>query len=96
VSQGPSEDAALVLRSVKVNGQSAWISAYRDHLSIVQSDGTRDIPINALARVSHRTGMRSRLNLVLQSGEELVIRGLKAKDVPRAYWIIVQLASKGS
>ena len=96
MSQGPSEDAALVLRSVKVNGQSAWISAYRDHLSIVQSDGTRDIPINALARVSHRTGMRSRLNLVLQSGEELVIRGLKAKDVPRAYWIIVQLASKGS
>ena len=36
------------------------------------------------------------LNLVLMSGEELVIRGLKAKDVPRAYWIIVQLASKKS
>jgi hypothetical protein len=94
VSEEPQEDAALVLRSVKVNGQSAWISAYRDHLSIVQSDGTRDIPINAIARVSHRTGLRSRLSLVLQSGEELVIRGLKAKDVPRAYWIIVQLASK--
>ncbi len=96
MSEEPSEAAALVLRSVKVNGHSAWISAYRDHLSIVQSDGTREIPINALARVSHRTGMRSRLNLVLQSGEELVIRGLKAKDVPRAYWIIVQLASKTS
>jgi len=96
VSEEPSEDAALVMRSVKVNGQSAWVSAYRDHLSIVQGDGTRDIPINAIARVSHRTGMRSRLNLVLQSGEELVIRGLKAKDVPRAYWIIVQLASKKS
>jgi hypothetical protein len=96
VSEEPSEDAALVMRSVKVNGQSAWVSAYRDHLSIVQSDGTRDIPINAIARVSHRTGVRSRLNLVLMSGEELVIRGLKAKDVPRAYWIIVQLASKKS
>ena len=96
MSEQPSDHAALVLRSVKVNGRSAWLSAYRDHLSIVQSDGTRDIPINAIARVSHRTGMRSRLNVVLQSGEELVIRGLKAKDVPRAYWIIVQLASKKS
>jgi hypothetical protein len=96
VTEGPLEDAALVLRSVKVNGQRALISAYSDHLSIVQSDGTRDIPINAIARVSHRTGMRSRLNLVLQSGEELVIRGLKAKDVTRAYWILVQLASRGT
>jgi hypothetical protein len=76
-----------------VNGHSAWVSAYTDHLSIVESDGTRNIPIHAIARVSHRTGMRSRLNLVLQSGEELVIRGLKAKDVPRAYRIIVRLAS---
>ena len=90
----PREDATLVLQTVKVNGNGALISAYSDHLSIVQSDGTRDIPIHAIARVSHRTGMRTRLNLFLQSGEELVIRGLKAKDVQRAYWIIVQLASK--
>jgi hypothetical protein len=90
----PREDAALVLQTVKVNGSSALVSAYSDHLSIVQSDGTRTIPINAIARISHRTGLRSRLNLVLQSGEEVVIRGLKAKDVQRAYWIIVQLASR--
>jgi hypothetical protein len=93
VPEEQSEDAALVLRSVKVNGRSAWLSAYADHLSIVQSDGTRDIPIQSLARVSHRTGMRSRLTLVLKSGEELVVRGLKARDVPRAYRIIVRLAA---
>ena len=91
---GNDEDAALVLRTVKVNGHGAVLSAYSDHLSIVQSDGTRDIPIHAIARISHRTGMRSRLTLVLQSGEELEVRRLKAKDVTRAYGILVQLASK--
>jgi hypothetical protein len=94
VPEPPNEDAALVLRSVKVNGHSAWVSAYTDHLSIVESDGTRNIPIHAIARVSHRTGLRGKLTLVLQSGEELLIRGLKTRDVQRAYWIIVQLASK--
>jgi hypothetical protein len=94
VPEPEQEDAVLVLRTVKVNGHSAVVSAYSDHVSIVQSDGTREIPIHAIARISHRTGMRSRLTLVLQTGEELVIRRLKAKDVQRAYWIFVQLASR--
>jgi hypothetical protein len=93
VPEPAKQDAALVLQSVKVNGRSAWFSAYTDHLSIVGSDGTRDIPIGQVARISHRTGLRSRLDLVLHDGEVLSIRGLKARDVPKAYRILVRLAT---
>ena len=50
----------------------------------------------AVARIAHRTGMRSRLDLVLHSGERLVIRGLKARDVVKAYRILVRLAADAS
>jgi hypothetical protein len=87
-------DAALVLQSVKVNGRSAWFSAYTDHLSIVRSDGTRNIPIREVARITNRIGMRTgRIGLVLVDGEQIVIRGVRARDVPIAYQILVRLAS---
>ena len=89
----PKEDAALVLQSVKVNGRAAWFSAYSDHLSIVTSDGTEDIPIRRVARISHRTGLRSRLDLAMVDGEVVSIRGLKARDVPTAYRVLVRLAA---
>jgi hypothetical protein len=93
VPEEPKEDAALVLQTVKVNGHSAWFSAYTDRLTIVESDGTREIPIRSVARISHRTGTRSKLVLDLHSGDALVIRGLKPRDTQRAYRILVQLAS---
>ena len=85
-----------MLQTVKVNGHSALVSAYSDQLTIVQSDGTRHVPIRQIARISHRTGMRTRIDLVLQTGEVLTIRGLKHRDVQQAYRIMVRLASTGS
>jgi hypothetical protein len=93
VPEPPNEDAALVLQTVKVNGRAAWFSAYSDRLTIVESDGTRSIPIRQVARISHRTGLRTRLDLVLKDGEVVSIRGLKARDVQQAYRILVRLAA---
>jgi hypothetical protein len=88
-----SEEAALVLNSVKVNNRSALVSAFSDRLVIVESSGTRVIPISELARITHKNGVRSgRLGIVTADGEELVIRGLRARDTPAAYQILVRLA----
>jgi hypothetical protein len=87
------EEAALVLNSVKVNNRSALVSAFADRLVIVESSGTRVIPISELARITHKNGVRSgKLGIVTAAGEELVIRGLRARDTPTAYQILVRLA----
>lgn len=88
------DEAALVLNSVKVNNRSALVSAFPDRLVIVDSGGTRAIPIGDLARITHKAGIRSgKLGIVTADGEELVIRGLRARDTPTAYQILVRLAS---
>lgn len=88
------EEAALVLNSVKVNNRSALVSAFPDRLVIVDSNGTRAIPIGELARITHKAGVRSgKLGIVTMDGEELEIRGLRARDTPTAYQILVRLAS---
>ena len=88
------DEAALVLSSVKVNRRSALVSAFPDRLVIVDSTGTRNIPIRDLARITHKAGVRTgRLGIVTVDGEELVIRGLRARDTPTAYQVLVQLAS---
>lgn len=88
------DDAALVLQSVKVNGRTALVSAFTDRLMIVTGDGTRTIPIGDLARVTHKMGVRSgRIGIVTVDGEELLIRGLRTRDTPTAYQVIVRLAS---
>lgn len=88
------EEAALVLKSVKVNNRSALVSAFPDRLVIVDSSGTRAIPIGALARITHKAGVRSgKLGIVTMDGEVLQIRGLRARDTPTAYQILVRLVS---
>jgi len=88
------EEAALVLQSVKVNNRTALVSAFRDRLVIVDGDGTRAIPIGDLARITHKAGLRSgRLGITTVDGEELVIRGLRSRDTPTAYQVLVRLAS---
>lgn len=88
------DEAALVLNSVKVNNRSALVSAFPDRLVIVDGGGTRAIPIGDLARITHKAGIRSgKLGIVTADGEELVIRGLRARDTPTAYQILVRLAS---
>jgi ABC-type hemin transport system substrate-binding protein len=88
------EEAALVLRSVKVNNRAALVSAFPDRLVIVDGNGTRNIPIRELARITHKAGLRAgRLGIVTVDGEELIIRGLRASDTPTAYQVLVQLAS---
>jgi hypothetical protein len=87
------EEAALVLNAVKVNNRSALVSAFSDRLVVVDRDGTRTIPIGELARITHKNGVRTgRLGIVTADGEELVIRGLRARDTPAAYQILVRLA----
>ncbi|MGZ4688120.1 MAG: hypothetical protein ACXVKA_01705 [Acidimicrobiia bacterium] len=87
------EAAALILRSVKVNNRTALVSAFTDRLVIVDRNGTRAIPIADLARITHKAGLRSgRLGIVTVDGEQLVIRGLRSRDTPTAYQVLVRLA----
>jgi hypothetical protein len=89
-----SEDAALVLQKIKVNGRAAVLSAFDDRLMLVTGDGTRTIPIGDLARIAHKAGVRTgRLMITLTDGELLVVRGLRSRDTPTAYTILVRLAS---
>ena len=88
------EDAVLILNSVKVNGRAALVSAFPDRLVIVDRDGTHTIPIGDLARVTHRNGVRSgRLGIVTTEGREFSIRGLRSRDTPTAFQLLVRLAS---
>jgi hypothetical protein len=87
------EEAALILNSVKVNGRAALVSAFTNRLVVVDSTGTRVIPIGDLARITHKSGVRSgRIAIVTVDGEELLIRGLRARDTPTAYQVLVRLA----
>jgi hypothetical protein len=88
------EDAAvLVLNSVKVNGRTALVSAFNDRLVVVDRNGTRHIPIGDLARITHKSGLRTgQIGIVTVDGEEIAIRGLRANETPTAYQILVRLA----
>lgn len=87
------DEAALILKSVKVNGRAALVSAFTNRLVIVDSTGTRVIPIGDLARITNKSGVRSgRIGIFTVEGEELVIRGLRARDTPTAYQVLVRLA----
>ncbi len=88
------EEAALVLHSVKVNNRTALFSAFPDRLVVVDRDGTRTIPIRDLARITHKSGLRTgRIGIVTVNGDELVIRGLRASDTPAAYQVLVRLVT---
>jgi hypothetical protein len=90
---GVDEEAALILSSVKVNGRAALVSAFTNRLVIVDGSGTRVIPIGDLARITHKSGLRcGRIGNVTGDAEELVIRGLRARDTPTAYQVLVRLA----
>lgn len=87
------DEAAIILNSVKVNGRAALVSAFTNRLVIVDSKGTRVIPIGDLARITHKSGVRSgRIGIVTVDGEELMIKGLRASDTPTAYQVLVRLA----
>ncbi len=89
-----SDEAALVLQTVKVNNRPALVSAFPDRLVVVESTGTRAIPIGDLARIAHKGGLRTgRIMITTVDGEQLVIRGLRARDTPAAYQVLVRLAS---
>lgn len=88
------EDAVLILNSVKVNGRTALVSAFSDRLVIVDRDGTTTIPVGDLARITHKAGLRAgRLGVVTTDGREFSIRGLRSRDTPTAFQLLVRLAS---
>ena len=67
------DEAAIILNSVKVNGRAALVSAFTNRLVIVDRTGTRVIPIGDLARITHKSGVRSgRIGIVTVEGEELI------------------------
>jgi len=87
------DEAALILNSVKVNGRAALVSAFTNRLVIVDRNGTRVIPMGDLARITHKSGLRSgQLGITIVDGEELVVKGLRARDTPTAYQVLVRLA----
>jgi hypothetical protein len=88
------EAAALILNSVKVDRRAALVSAFTDRLVIVDRDGTRTIPFREVARITHKAGIRAgRLGVTTVDGEHLEIRGLRSRDTPTAFQLLVRLAS---
>jgi len=88
------EAAALILQKVKVNGRSAVFSVYSDRIMIVNADGTRRIPITGIARITQKAGIRmGRIVVTMVDGEVLVVRGLRARDTPTAFQVMVRMAS---
>jgi hypothetical protein len=88
------DEAVLVLKTVKVNGRAAQLFAFPDRLLLVDTTGSRTIPIRDVARIAHKASIRTgRLVLRTVDDEELIVRGLKARDTTAAYRILVQLAS---
>jgi hypothetical protein len=88
------EEAVLILSSVKVNGHAALVSAFNDRLVVVDRNGTRTIPIKDLARITHKAGVRTgRLGIVTTDGERLEVRGLRSRETPVAFQLLVRLAS---
>lgn len=86
--------AVLILNSVKVNGRAALFSAFPDRLVVVDRVGTRTIPVRDLARITHKSGVRmGRIGIVTVDGDELVVKGLRARDTPAAYQVLVRLAT---
>jgi hypothetical protein len=87
------DEAVLVLQTVKVNGRPAQLLAFPDRLLLVDPSGSRAIPVRDLARIAHKAGLRKgRLLITTGDGEILEIRGLKTRDTPTAYRILVGLA----
>jgi hypothetical protein len=90
-----SEDAALVLDSVKLNGRPAKVFAFADRLLLVDADGGRTVPMRGVARIAHKAGLRTgRLVITTADGEQLVVKNLKSRDTRTAYRILVRLASE--
>jgi hypothetical protein len=88
------EVASLILSSVRVNGKAALFSAFPNRLVIVDPGGTRVVPMTDVARITHKSGLRTgRIGIVTVTGEEILVRGLRAAETPTAYQILVQLAS---
>jgi hypothetical protein len=89
-----SDEAALVLKTVKLNGRATQLVAFADRLLLVDPDGPRTIPTRDLARISHKAGLRTgRIMITTVHGEQLDIRGLRSRDTPTAYQILVRLAT---
>ena len=79
------EEAALILKSVKVNNRTALVSAFPDRLVIVDASGTRAIPIGDLARITHKAGSTADRHGTVVGGR---------RDTDR-YQVLVRLALAG-
>jgi hypothetical protein len=89
-----SDEAVLVLKTVKLNGRPAEVFAFSDRLLLVDTDGSRTVPTRDLARIAHKSGLRTgRIMITTVDGEQLVVRNIRARDTPTAYQILVSLAS---
>jgi hypothetical protein len=91
------DEATLVLKTVKIDGRAAQLFVFPDRLLLVDTTGSRTIPIRHVARIAHKAGLRTgRIMLTTVDGEEMVIRGLRARDTPTAYRILVRLATEAN
>ena len=87
------EAASLILNDVKVDRRAALVSAFADRIVIVTHLGTRAIPTSSIARINHKAGLRTgRISITTVDGEQVVVRGLRSRDTPTAYQVLVRIA----
>jgi hypothetical protein len=88
------DEAALVLKTVKLNGRPAQVFAFADRLLLVDPDGSHRVAMSDVARITHKSGFRrGRLTITTTACEHFEVRNLRARDTPTAYQILVSLAS---
>ena len=89
-----SEEARLVVKSVRVNGRPTDLYVYDNLLVLTGDDGERRIPLRELERVATRRtwGRGARLLLELSDGEIVEVRRLSQSATATAHRTIVAIA----
>ncbi len=83
----------LALQDVKVDGVKAIVYAFPDRIEIVETATTRAVSFHDVARITTKSGLRKgRVTIIGTDDAPMVITGLRARDTPVAYRVLVQLA----
>ncbi len=88
-----ADQAVLALTDVRVNKRKSLVYAFVDRIEIVDAIGSRTVLLTDVARITTKSGLRKgRVTVVVVEGEALEIDGIRARDTPVAYNVLVKLA----